>query len=110
MEIGQFYNTIKLQGTALEEAKNKANKQECRILAYFVANPNSLFTGYDVQEDVFNGRVPRHSISRALTNLKDAGYIEKTEIQVVEKYGTKNHTWKLKFKEPVQQPLFGGDK
>jgi CRP-like cAMP-binding protein len=93
--LGTFYNTIHSFGQALDAAHDSTEKQEKRILAWFMAFPESEFTGYDIQRKLFLNGVPRHSISRALSNLRDSGFIRKTKNQVVEQYGKKNYTWEL---------------
>jgi predicted transcriptional regulator len=94
--IGSFYNTINLSGRALATARCTVVRQEMRVLMFFIANRGKGFTGYEIMDMVFpRENVPRHSISRAFTNLTDQGLLEKTKQSKMERMGKPNYKWRL---------------
>lgn len=94
MEI--YFNTNRLEGEKLQQAKIKAGTQNAEILELFQAEPDRAMTPFQVQWELQWHRVPITSIRRAMTTLTKLGYLEKTEEMEEGKYGTENHKWKLR--------------
>ncbi|MBA0085227.1 MAG: hypothetical protein HRJ53_09535, partial [Acidobacteria bacterium Pan2503] len=72
---GRFYNTIHLRGKDLERAEREADTQEERVLIFFLLRPGRYFTRDHIL-DYLNGP-PISSVTRAMSNLADDGYILK---------------------------------
>ena len=92
---GTFYNTTEEDEAQLEISRAQVTGQERRVLELFKygpATPFVLWGRYSREHD----SVPITSIRRAITNLTKAGYLEKTERQVVERWGKSNYIWKVK--------------
>lgn len=106
MEAPVFYNTVGLQGEALEHANGKAYSQQEKIMHFFRLNPGKMFTPFEVQKYTNLVGTPITSIRRALSNLTIQGRLIKTATQKEGQYGKPNHTWSLKLNEPVQTDLF----
>jgi hypothetical protein len=64
-----YYNTNNESGEVLKNSEIQAKNQEFLILNYFVKNPCSCLTPFEVQERLGLKGVPITSIRRALTNL-----------------------------------------
>ena len=94
---GTFYNTIDEKEPQLEISRAQVTLQERRVLAIMGDFPKGMtpFEVYDLYA-VDHGKVPITSIRRAITNLTNGGYLEKTEGQVVERWGKVNYVWKIK--------------
>lgn len=90
-----FFNTIGERGKELMESKAKALSQQEIILNFFMSNPCEYYTPFDIQRMVLNN-APITSIRRAMTNLTNAGYLDKTTKMVNEEYGKTNHCWTLR--------------
>jgi hypothetical protein len=95
---GIFYNTIKEEDTQLEESRMAVTRQERRVLAIFKIVPIFGLTPFAAWERYCSehGDVPVTSIRRAITNLTNAGYLEKTEQTVEERWGKVNYIWRIK--------------
>ncbi len=89
-----FYNTIGLDPIEYQKAVRKAKKQEEKVLAIFenASKPVSPTDVYIVLERYY----PITSIRRAITNLTDAGKLEKTDIKKEGLYGKPNYCWIVK--------------
>lgn len=88
-----FFNTINLSGELLEKARKECAKAEVEILTFFINNHTQSFTPLEVCDRV-GGLFT--SVRRAITNLTNRGYLEKTEEQKKERYGKVNFCWKIK--------------
>lgn len=91
-----YYNTTKETTAELRHSKVKASKQDELILNFFKARPNQMFSPDDVHRNLFTEETPITSVRRAMTDLTDGLYLEKTEMKVMGNYGKLVHTWKLK--------------
>ena len=88
------YNTTNESGQVLKDSKKKALTQQERILRYF---KTFHFLKHETPDSVckyvFNNRVPITSVRRAMTNLTDAGLLEKTNTKRPGRYGKDNYCW-----------------
>ena len=92
-----YHNTNKEKGSVLIKSNTKASRQEMVILNYFRANYNVNLSAEDVLREIsFANPVPITSVRRAITNLANEGYLEKTSIMKVGNYGKQIHTWQIK--------------
>ena len=92
-----FYNTIKLSGVDLQSARDNAKSQEDFIKFIFTNEPDLEITPSQMLE-LFGKNVPLTSVRRALTNLTNENFLEKTETMAEGLYGKPEHIWKLKSK------------
>lgn len=92
-----FWNTLRLTGFDLFDAKEKAMKQEEKVLDIFIFK-KGLMSPYDVWKEMeeLGYNYPITSIRRSISNLTDQGLLEKTGDQKMGGYGMKNYCWKLK--------------
>tara|TARA_R100000152_G_C6672497_1_gene108460 strand:- start:48 stop:344 length:297 start_codon:yes stop_codon:yes gene_type:complete len=92
-----YYNTNKETGKTLKRSQRKANSQENMILAIFKENPRAKFTPETVLKKLqaVHLNYPITSIRRAMSNLKDDGYLEKTNEKANGDWGKKVHLWKI---------------
>lgn len=93
-----FYNTIGISGDDLTLAKENTDKQDARVLKIFESGFE--YTPYEVM-DIYNSLYPPteiRSIARAITNLTDAGKLERLgkEKRKMERMGKLNYCWKIK--------------
>jgi hypothetical protein len=110
METAAYYNTNKIEGKALAEARQRNLSQEDKILFFFQMYPDRDFSPHAVQSYVMPN-APLTSTRRAITNLTIKGYLEKntTAKRIMGPYGTLVHTWRLKRHGknlPEQLPVF----
>lgn len=96
-----YFNTNNECNPTLQDSKERALRQQNRILSYFQSFPNDTFTPEEVWKNVFNEKILLTSVRRAMTNLTDAGKIKKTDEMRDGSYGHKCHTWRS-----VPQPVF----
>ena len=101
-----YFNTTGVDGRALTEFETTARSQEDRVLALFMRNPARELTPEDVNQMAM-AKSPRHSVSRAMRNLTDEGFIVKTTRQAAGIYGRPIHYWRLQSREPEQLRLVG---
>ena len=92
-----FYNTVNLEGTELKTARRRATRQEDIILAFFQTWPYAHFSPYEVW-NVFKDDMLITSVRRAITDLKNEGKLEKTDIKVPGPYGMPNYAYRVKGK------------
>lgn len=92
-----YYNTNKETGKTLKRSHKKANSQEQMILAIFKESPRAKFTPEAVLKKLqaVHLNYPITSIRRAMSNLKDDGYLVKTTDKAKGDWGKKVHLWKL---------------
>lgn len=91
-----YFNTTSLSGPALTARKERIGGQNRKVLAYFRAHPESYYTPFNIQDNLFGEDVPITSIRRAMTTLTELGYLEKTDIRKPGRYGEVNYCWRLK--------------
>jgi Fe2+ or Zn2+ uptake regulation protein len=94
---GTFYNTIEETEAQLDQSRAHFTLQEKRILAIMGDFPKGM-TPFEVWSlyCAEYAEVPVTSVRRAITNLTNAGYLERTERQVKERWGKSNYVWKIK--------------
>ena len=91
-----YYNTTSLTGDELKEAWANAKSQEEMIMVFFRANSKGVFTPFDVLNKIFkDSNTPVTSIRRAMTDLTEANYLIKTDIQRKGDYNKLCHCWRL---------------
>ena len=88
---GSYYNTTKLEGSELREAKKTASLQDQKVLQLF--EEGTEMTSHDV-EDILK-KYPRSSIVRSINTLTKAGLLIKTNKQKIGKYGKLVYLWRL---------------
>jgi hypothetical protein len=88
-----YYNTNNECGGELSASKERALRQQNRILSFFQTFPEDRFTPEDVWKALYTEDTPITSIRRAITNLTSSGNIIKTDHMKVSSYGKKCHTW-----------------
>ena len=95
--LPEFFNTVNLKGSDLKEAKASNNRQNERVLNYFMQMQKPL-TPLAVHRWYIRvyPAVPECSIKRAITTLTDGGWLVKLDDMVKESYGKPNHQWRLK--------------
>jgi Fe2+ or Zn2+ uptake regulation protein len=91
-----YYNTNNETGAILEQSKAKASTQEDLIHLFFIENRGLTFSPDAVHMALFGFNVPLTSVRRAMTNLTEAGFLEKTAEMSKGQYGKMVHTWKLR--------------
>lgn len=89
-----FHNTTNETGQTLATYRQSAMKQEEAVLALFRArripmSPSAVWHHFDIFA------VPLTSIRRAMTDLTEAGLLERLEVKVEGHYGRPEHLWKL---------------
>jgi len=89
-----YYNTNNEKGDVLKKSKAKVSRQERMILAMFQSVGGRHAPHHVLAQ--FGHKYPITSIRRALTNLADAGLLEKTDHMTMGNYGKMVHTWRLK--------------
>lgn len=79
----------------VEQAALKANAadQERRVLAYL--QKHSQAGASQIWQGIRKNNEPLTSIRRSLTNLSDAGRVEKLEQTVTGVYGRSEHLWRI---------------
>jgi len=88
-----FYNTTNATNPELVEYRNKAFKQDDRIIKLFEDKPRS-WTPSEVLIAAFR-HAPITSIRRSMTNLTDQGKLKKTSEQREGLYGRPECVWVL---------------
>jgi hypothetical protein len=100
-----YYNTNRERGAELRSSRIQARKQQETILLFFQANPSRLYSREEINRLVLPN-APYTSVQRAITNLTDDGFLDKTTHMVMGSWGKKVHTWRLRPREMLQGDLF----
>ena len=92
-----YYNTNKEAGKTLRKSKKKAFNQGKMILAIFQQNPKSKFTPEVILQKLqaVHLNYPITSIRRAMSDLKEEGYLIKTDDKAKGDWGKNVHLWKI---------------
>lgn len=90
LPIPVFFNTVKLEGSELTEANQKASCQEDVILQFFISSHRD-YTPCEVARNF--PEWPITSIRRAITNLTKRGKLIKTSEKRKGAYGVENFCW-----------------
>jgi len=96
-----FYNTNAESGDQLRKSCIHAMAEQDQILSFFRSNPRRLFNPADVHERL--SHILFGNIKRAMTNLTEAGYLVKTELRTMGKYGKMNFNWRLNADYKMEQ-------
>jgi len=94
-EMYSYHNTTHSTGSELDQYEAKAKTQEDRIMDWFKSQSRGYCSPALIHAQVFHQSVPITSVRRAMTNLANAGELEKTDLQVKGPYGRPEYTWKL---------------
>jgi len=100
-----FYNTINLTSSDLQIAKDNAKSQEEFIKWLFNNNTSLKITPSQLMV-LFGRNTPITSIRRALTNLTNDDFLQKTDEMIQGLYNKPEHIWKLKIKKPINNIFF----
>jgi hypothetical protein len=93
-----FFNTINLEGPALEKATARAAYQNDLIIAIFRQNPNRRFSPSQMQK-IISAKYGRHliitSVRRSMTTLTDRGSLTKGDDaqRIAGPNGVPENTW-----------------
>lgn len=95
MTYGPFFDTLQEER---KDSIDRAISNNERVLAFFRENPMKLFTPLEVHRQItWPGRTPpESSTKRAITTLTKRGFLVKTRIKRMEKYGENNFCWTFK--------------
>lgn len=88
-----YYNTTSLEGEDLAEARKNSRSQQEMVMEVFRESPDLRMTPWDVQRHL--PFCPITSVRRAITDLTDAGELEKTSHKREGAYEAPNYTWRL---------------
>ena len=104
MTYGPFFDTLQEERP---DSVVRAISNNQRVLAFFKANPMKIFTPLEVHRMIDWGKrpPPESSTKRAITTLTKNGFLIKTRIKRMEKYGENNFCWTYAGK-PVQGSIF----
>ncbi len=96
-----YHNTTESKGAELNNCEAKARSQEKIVLEFFTERPNDKYTAETVWKillgrKLIHDRVPKDSIKRCISNLKNKGKLIKTSEITIGEYGAVNHYYKLK--------------
>lgn len=92
-EQRDYYNTNDEQGDVLRDSRSNARHQQDVVLAHYRAHPGRNIAPHQVP---MPAGTPLTSVRRAITNLTEAGLLEKTDEMVPGTYGKQVHTWRLR--------------
>jgi hypothetical protein len=99
-----YYNTTKETGTTLAQSTSKARTQDECVLDYFRsydnlgATPERVLRHFRIMEKLSESKwhnTPVTSIRRSFSNLKNQGFIQKTNLTIKGDFGKNVHVWKL---------------
>ena len=95
-----YYNTTSETGKHLDRFKRLAGDQSQRILAYYERLNGNPAAPSQCWQSLFGEDTPLTSVRRSISDLTEAGFLEKTEYKKTGVYGRPEHLWRLK-KEPA---------
>jgi hypothetical protein len=98
-----YYNTNKLDGQKLVDAREKGKGLRLKVLDFFRANPNEKYTPAEVMH-LMGINVPITSYRRAISDLTPM-YLVKTDEMRPGLYESGNHCWTLR-KGEYQMSIF----
>lgn len=100
-----YHNTNSEQGLVLERSQIRADTQEDQILQLF--KRGGEYTPDQVWQRLYmRSMTPITSVRRAITNLTNLGYLEKTDKQRKGMYGKQVYVWRYARRPGYQMPLF----
>ena len=99
-----YYATVPASQTELRQYRSEASDQDAKVLAFFRANPDRLFTQERIHALVMPN-APRSSVCRAVNTLTRTGRLEKTATLYLSSQGRRVHTWRYLPIGPAQRSL-----
>jgi hypothetical protein len=103
--VKDYFNTNREVNPVLAVSRTLAKTQQDIILWFFEQHPGQRFMPEEIRERLFRRETPLTSVRRAITNLTDAGELEKTDFMKSSSFGKMVHTWELR-RAPGQLKLF----
>jgi Fe2+ or Zn2+ uptake regulation protein len=88
-----YYKTTEMSMNEYLQSILQGQKQEEVILKIF-KDYKQKFTAWEVNK-LLNDHYPITSVRRAITNLTDQGYLNKTKIVKIGRYGKGCHAWEI---------------
>lgn len=102
-----YYNTVQTAGAELREYRQKAQRQEERILHWFKTSDQFFYTPSEIHLIVFDRSVPLTSVRRAMTNLSTELKLVKSTKKRKGPFGRMEFCWRINRPgEPIQSRLF----
>lgn len=102
-----YYNTLSESGSDLKQSIKQTEKQDKKIMDFFLANPYKNFTPFEVMRGAGFNPMQKFSVARSINTLTKQGKL----IMLPKKFmrmgemGKKNHVWTLKV-DYIQKELF----
>jgi len=93
--MSHYFNTANETDKSLSLFEDKAKDQEQKIILYLQKEQIRLFTSETIKDNVFTDSTPMTSVRRAITKLKDQGYIIDSTVRVKSKSKRNIVQWKL---------------
>ena len=90
-----YHNTTDLQGQQLMNEIANSDKQEVKVLNFFMAHPGSSYAPHEIKGHVLPS-CPITSVRRAMTNLTNIKLLVKTSEKVIGEHGKPVYTWRLR--------------
>ena len=90
-----FYNTIEETGGQLFLFQKMTRVQDNAVMDFFLNNPRSACTPSFIHLHVLQD-CPITSLRRTLTDLTQAGYLQKLKKKTMGPWGKNEHYWRLK--------------
>ena len=88
-----YYNTNDETGEGLQHSRQNSERQMDVVYRVFESNPNMTLTPFEISTAT-GQNWPITSIRRAITDLTNAGKLEKTEEKRMGPYGKQTYCWK----------------
>lgn len=89
----RYYNTDGENDGELEKSKRQVSKQEEIVLKFFRQYPHGMSPSTLHRHRLQDA--PLTSVRRAMTNLTQAGHLEKLDAQAMGIHGKREHLWRL---------------
>ena len=93
--MSQYYNTNHEEGETLERSRGQAANQDERVLSFFREHPDDCFSREEINRRVLP-EAPYTSAQRSITNLTNAGFLEKTVLMTMGQWGKMVYLWRLR--------------
>lgn len=95
-QIKSFFNTTKLNGEELKKEIDNAKTVNAKVLEIFKLKHELAAIEVISILECNNYRVNESSVRRSVTNLYNAGVLEKTENTIISDWGKRNYKYKIK--------------
>lgn len=105
-----YKNTTNLSGEDLKRENQKAINKTEKVFQLFRNNPQTLYSPFDVQNELFGHQDAATivSVRRSITNLTSLGKLIKTDKSKVSRLGHKNNLWR--FNPGYREDTYYGNK